>query len=93
MKEIKYTLTSRGAFLTEIDTKNSTAMFGIGYREVLWYFKGLVTKSEATELIKRNTRRLAKRQLTWFGKNKNIIWIGAEDANSVVNTLSERWRK
>jgi len=77
----------------EIDTKNSTAMFGIGYREVLWYFKGLVTKNEATELIKRNTRRLAKRQLTWFGKNKNIIWIGAEDANIVVNTLSERWRK
>ena len=77
----------------EIDAKNSTAMFGIGYREVLWFFKGLVTRGEAVELIKRNTRRLAKRQLTWFRKNKNICWISNTDTEYIVNCICERWRK
>lgn len=77
----------------EIDAKNSTAMFGIGYREVLWYLSGLVTKDECTELIKRNTRRLAKRQLTWFRKNESIRWISHDDADTIVNCVCERWRK
>ncbi len=77
----------------EIDAKNSTAMFGIGYREVLWYFGGLVTQNECIELIKRNTRRLAKRQLTWFRKNESIKWISHDDDDTVVNCVCERWRK
>lgn len=77
----------------EIDVESSTAMFGIGYREVLWYFRGLVTKNETVELIKRNTRRLAKRQLTWFRKKPDIIWVQADDSQRIVNTFCERWRK
>ena len=77
----------------EIDAKNSTAMFGIGYREVLWYLGGLITKNEAIELIKRNTRRLAKRQLTWFRKNENITWVSADDTEKIVKKVCERWRK
>jgi len=77
----------------EIDVKSSTAMFGIGYREVLWYFKGLLTASETCELIKRNTRRLAKRQLTWFRKNENIKWVAYDDAEYIVNAAKERWKK
>ena len=77
----------------EIDAEKSTAMFGIGYREVLWYFRGLLSKSETTHLIKRNTRRLAKRQLTWFRKNENITWIACDDAQYIVNAAKERWKK
>ena len=52
-----------------------TAMQGLGYKEVACYLKGLLTKEEMIEILKRETRRYAKRQLTWFRKNKKIIWI------------------
>lgn len=57
-----------------------TALGAIGYREILAYLKGLCTLFEATELIKRNSRRYAKRQLTWFRRNKEINWLNAADA-------------
>ena len=52
-----------------------TAMQGLGYKEVACYLKGLLTKEEMVEILKRETRRYAKRQLTWFRKNKEIKWI------------------
>lgn len=52
--------------------KMSTAAAAIGYREAVWYFKGLCTYEEMVELLKRNTRRYAKRQLTWFRRNPDI---------------------
>ncbi len=52
-----------------------TAMQGLGYKEVAGYLKGLLTKDEMIEILKRETRRYAKRQLTWFRKNKEIKWI------------------
>lgn len=75
-----------------IDVQKSTAMYGIGYREVLWYFKGLITKCEMISLIKRNTRRLAKRQMTWFRKNKEIKWIAPDDARYIADKVNERWK-
>ena len=57
-----------------------TALSAIGYREILAYLKGLSTLFEATELIKRNSRRYAKRQLTWFRRNKDINWLSALNA-------------
>ncbi len=46
----------------------------IGYREILGYIDNKYTLEEATDLLKKNTRNYAKRQLTWFRKNKNIKW-------------------
>jgi tRNA dimethylallyltransferase len=46
----------------------------VGYKELFEHFKGNLTKSQAIEKIKQNTRRFAKRQMTWL-KNKNLIWI------------------
>ena len=46
----------------------------VGYKELFEHFKGNLTKSQAIEKIKQNTRRYAKRQMTWL-KNKNLIWI------------------
>lgn len=56
-------------------TRSSTAGQGIGYKEILSYLDGECTLSEAAEQIKLNTRHFAKRQLTWFRREKNTIWI------------------
>ena len=52
-----------------------TAMQGLGYKEVVDYLQGRMTKEEMIETLKRETRRYAKRQLTWFRKDKEIKWI------------------
>ena len=52
-----------------------TAMQGLGYKEVVPYLNGKITKEEMIENLKMETRRYAKRQLTWFRKDKNIIWL------------------
>ena len=50
-----------------------------GYKEVVEYLEKRLTKEEMIEKIKQETRRYAKRQITWFRKNKETIWINAED--------------
>lgn len=52
-----------------------TAMQGLGYKETKEYLEGKITKEEMVEKIKRETRRYAKRQLTWFRKNQEAIWL------------------
>lgn len=52
-----------------------TAMQGLGYKEVVEYLEGTLTKEEMIEKIKQESRRYAKRQITWFKKNKQTIWI------------------
>ncbi|MCF0124728.1 MAG: tRNA (adenosine(37)-N6)-dimethylallyltransferase MiaA [Clostridia bacterium] len=59
--------------------KFPTAMQGLGYKEVVEYIEGKTTKEEMIEKIKQETRRYAKRQLTWFRKNKQTIWLDAQD--------------
>ena len=56
-----------------------TAMQGLGYKEVVEYIQGKVLKEDMIENIKRESRRYAKRQMTWFRKNKHTIWIDAEN--------------
>lgn len=70
--------------------KFPTAMQGLGYKEVVQYFNGELTKNEMIEKIKQESRRYAKRQLTWFRKNKNIIWLnGLEDRSKNVEFIME----
>lgn len=52
-----------------------TAMQALGYKEVVEYLQGQVTKEEMIEKLKMQTRRYAKRQLTWFRRNKQIHWL------------------
>ena len=56
-----------------------TAMQGLGYKEVVQYIQGELTKEEMIEKIKMETRRYAKRQMTWFRKNKQTIWLNGQD--------------
>lgn len=62
-----------------------TAMQGLGYKEVVEYLNNNLTKEEMIEKIKQETRRYAKRQMTWFRKNKQTIWLNTE--NTVQNNL------
>ena len=57
-----------------------TAMQGLGYKEVVEYLNNQITKEEMIEKIKKETRHYAKRQLTWFRKNKETIWLDGEDS-------------
>lgn len=58
--------------------KFPTAMQGLGYKEVVEYLEGNATKEEMIEKIKMETRRYAKRQMTWFRKNKQTIWLDGQ---------------
>jgi len=62
--------------------KYPTAMQALGYKEVVQYLDNIISYEEMIEKIKMETRRYAKRQLTWFRKNKQSIWINAEDGNN-----------
>ena len=55
-----------------------TAMQGLGYKEVVEFLQGKSTKQEMIDKIKKETRHYAKRQLTWFRRNKEIIWLDGE---------------
>ncbi len=55
--------------------ETSTAMQAIGYKELVGYFNGTMNLEESVEKIKQESRRYAKRQLSWFRRNKKISWI------------------
>lgn len=56
-------------------TRDFTSMQGLGYKEIISYLEGEITLDEAVYIIKRDTRRFAKRQLTWFRRERDVIWI------------------
>lgn len=62
--------------------KTHSSLNTVGIKEVFDHLEGLITYDRMLELIKQNSRRYAKRQLTWFRKDKGITWIDAEDAAS-----------
>ncbi len=67
--------------------KNCVSMQGLGYKEILAYLDGAYSLDEAVRIIKRDTRHFAKRQLTWFRREKDVIWIdktGSVSAEEIV---------
>ena len=58
-----------------------TSMQGLGYREMMGYIDGEYDLERAIYLIKRNTRHFAKRQLTWFRREKDVIWVDKSEYN------------
>lgn len=58
--------------------KNMVSMQGLGYKEILSFLDGEISLEEAVYLLKRDTRHFAKRQLTWFRREKDVIWINKE---------------
>lgn len=70
--------------------KDHTALKTVGYSEFFDYFDGKTDLDKCIELIKRNSRRYAKRQMTWFKKNKDINWFKAEDKTEILNHLDTK---
>ena len=70
-----------------------TSMQALGYKEVVEFLENKISKEEMTEKIKQESRRYAKRQLTWFRKNKDTIWLnGQEDLEKNINIILEEMR-
>ena len=68
-----------------------TSMQGLGYKEVKQYLEGELTKEEMIEKIKQESRRYAKRQFTWFRKNKQTIWLnGLESVSKNIEIILKK---
>jgi tRNA dimethylallyltransferase len=69
------------------DYKHLVALKTIGYRELFDYFENKTNLAEAIDLIKRNTRHYARRQLTWFRKYKDALWFAPDKKIEVTNYI------
>ena len=67
--------------------RHLNALQTVGFSELFDYFDGTITKEEAVELIKRNSRRYAKRQMTWFRRDKDIKWFVKPSPEEVIAYL------
>jgi tRNA dimethylallyltransferase len=65
--------------------KTYNSLNTVGVKEVFDYLDGKTSVEEMTALIKMNTRRYAKRQMTWFRKDKNIKWIDVTDEEEIIS--------
>ena len=63
-------------------------MLTVGYAELFDYLEGNTTLEEAVEKIKQNTRRFAKRQITWFKKYGNTHWFEPQDLEGILAFIS-----
>lgn len=70
-------------------TRENISMQGIGYKEMFDYFGGMYDIDTAKELIKQDTRHFAKRQLTWFRREKDVTWINYENYNHSKDNMLE----
>ena len=70
--------------------KELNALQTVGYRELFSFFEEKITKDEAILEIKKNTRRFAKRQLTWFKKDPNTYWFDFEtDKSNILKKIED----
>ena len=70
-------------------------MQGLGYKEILSFLEGEISLEEAVYILKRDTRHFAKRQLTWFRREREVIWLDKDknDSNLFDLCLSELRKK
>jgi tRNA dimethylallyltransferase len=69
--------------------RHLNALQTVGFSELFDYFDGTISKEEAVELIKRNSRRYAKRQMTWFRRDKDIKWFTKPNVEEVIEYLKK----
>ena len=77
-------------------TRDMVSMQGLGYKEILDHLSGICTLEEAVDTIKKETRHFAKRQLTWFRREKEVTWIekgSFENARELLAFLMEDYKK
>lgn len=75
--------------------RSLVSMQGLGYKEILQYLDGEISLEDAVYIIKRDTRHFAKRQLTWFRREKEVIWVDknsfAYDEEKILDFILECW--
>ncbi|ABX42740.1 tRNA (adenosine(37)-N6)-dimethylallyltransferase MiaA [Lachnoclostridium phytofermentans] len=69
--------------------RSLVSMQGLGYKEIYAYLEGECSLEETVYLLKRDTRHFAKRQLTWFKREQDVIWLSKKDYNSDASILTE----
>ena len=78
-------------------TRDLVSMQGLGYKELFPYLAGECTLEEAVYIIKRDTRHFAKRQLTWFRREKDVIWLNKPDFDydeeKILSYMLDRWNE
>lgn len=70
-----------------VEKRHLNALQTVGYREIFDCLEGKISKEEAVDKIKQHTRNYAKRQLTWFRKDSEIVWV--KDGESATDILSK----
>jgi tRNA dimethylallyltransferase len=73
-----------------ISYRGLNALNTVGYREMFNWFDGLITREQAVSLIKRNTRRYARKQLTWWRRDNEITWFDASEAGKIKSWIESR---
>jgi tRNA dimethylallyltransferase len=70
--------------------KHLNALNTVGYRELFAYFDGEISREKAIELIKRNSRRYARKQLTWFRNDTEMTWFEPEKTSDIITFIKNR---
>ncbi len=70
--------------------RNLNALNTVGYREFFSYFDGEIPRNKAIELIKRNSRRYARKQLTWFRKDAEVHWFEPNQTNEIIEFVESQ---
>lgn len=68
-------------------TRDMVSMQGLGYKEILDYLQGIYTLEEAIYILKRDTRHFAKRQITWFKRERDVRWLDLPDFNNDLDQM------
>lgn len=69
-------------------TRSMVSMQGLGYKEILYYLEGNCTLEEAIYVLKRDTRHFAKRQITWFKRERDVIWLNRTEFQKEEDILT-----
>lgn len=76
-----------------IGYRNYNALNTVGYRELFRYFDGEISREKAIDLIKRNSRRYAKRQITWWARDDEIKWFHPKEKEGIIEHIEEQAKK
>lgn len=78
-------------------SKDMVSMQGLGYKEILDYLDGTTSLEEATYILKRDTRHFAKRQLTWFRRERDVVWIDKQeyhhDESAILSAMLDKLKE
>jgi tRNA dimethylallyltransferase len=79
---------ARGLF----DLRDLNPLKSVGYREFFEFFEGKISREKAIELIKRNSRRYAKRQMTWWSRDEGIVWFNPDQVREIILYIEDKTR-